>query len=44
MKKPPTNFIKKPLDHKIIIKKQSGMKQLKKEYDKKVIEVCKVQK
>lgn len=44
MRKPPINFIKKTLDHKVKIKKQSGMKQLKKEYDKKVIEVCKFQK
>lgn len=44
MKKTPINFIKKPLDHKIIIKKDSGMKQLKKEYDKKVISICKIQK
>jgi hypothetical protein len=43
MRKLITNFIKKQLDHKIIIKKDSGIKELKKEYDKKVLSICKIQ-
>lgn len=43
MRKLITNFTKKPLDHKIEIKKDSGIKELQKEYNKKVLLVCRIQ-
>lgn len=43
MRKKPINFIKKWLDHKLEIKKVSGIKELQKEYNKKMLSICKIQ-